>query len=26
LSNEGAIQITLDSGLAVYKYIIPAQA
>jgi hypothetical protein len=26
LSNEGAIQITLDSGLAVYNYIIPAQA
>lgn len=26
LSNEAAIQITLDSGLAVYKYIIPAQA
>lgn len=26
LSNNGAIQITLDSGLAVYKYIIPAQA
>jgi hypothetical protein len=26
LSNEGAIQITLDSGLATYKYIIPAQA
>jgi hypothetical protein len=26
LSNEGAIQLTLDSGLAVYKYIIPAQA
>ena len=26
LSNEGAIQITLDSGLASYKYIIPAQA
>ena len=26
LSNEGAIQITLDSGIAVYKYIIPAQA
>ena len=25
LSNEGAIQITLDSGLATYKYIIPAQ-
>jgi hypothetical protein len=25
-SNEGAIQITLDSGLATYKYIIPAQA
>lgn len=24
LSNEGAIQITLDSGLATYKYIIPA--
>lgn len=26
LSDEGAIQITLDSGLAIYKYIIPAQA
>ncbi len=26
LSNEGAIQITLESGLATYKYIIPAQA
>ena len=26
LSNEGAIQITLDSGLATYKYIVPAQA
>ena len=26
LSNDGAIQLTLDSGLAVYKYIIPAQA
>jgi len=26
ISNEGAIQITLDSGLATYKYIIPAQA
>jgi hypothetical protein len=26
LSNEGAIQITLDSGVATYKYIIPAQA
>lgn len=25
-SNDGAMQITLDSGLAVYKYIIPAQA
>lgn len=25
-SNEGAMMITLDSGLAVYKYIIPAQA
>jgi len=24
-SNEGAMQITLDSGLAVYKYIIPAK-
>lgn len=24
-SNEGALQITLDSGLAVYKYIIPAK-
>ena len=26
LSDGGAIQITLDSGLATYKYIIPAQA
>jgi len=26
ISNEGAIQIELDSGLAKYKYIIPAQA
>jgi hypothetical protein len=25
-SNDGAMQITLDSGLAVYKYIIPANA
>jgi hypothetical protein len=25
-SNDGALQITLDSGIAVYKYIIPAQA
>lgn len=25
-SNEAAMQLTLDSGLAVYKYIIPAQA
>lgn len=25
-SNDGAMQITLDSGLAEYKYIIPAQA
>lgn len=25
-SDEGAMQITLDSGLATYKYIIPAQA
>lgn len=25
ISNEGALQLTLDSGLAVYKYIIPAQ-
>jgi hypothetical protein len=25
LSNDGALQITLDSGLATYKYIIPAQ-
>lgn len=25
-SNEGAMQITLDSGIAVYKYIIPAHA
>jgi hypothetical protein len=26
LSNEGAIEITLDSGLTTYRYIIPAQA
>jgi hypothetical protein len=26
ISNEGALQITLDSGLAVYKYFIPATA
>ena len=26
LSDEGAIQIMLDSGIATYKYIIPAQA
>ena len=26
ISNEGAMQITLDSGIATYKYIIPAQA
>lgn len=26
ISDEGALQITLDSGLAIYKYIIPAQA
>jgi len=26
ISNEGAMQITMDSGLATYKYIIPAQA
>ena len=26
ISNDGAMQITLDSGLATYKYIIPAQA
>lgn len=26
ISNEGALMITLDSGVAVYKYIIPAQA
>jgi hypothetical protein len=26
ISNEGAMQIELDSGLATYKYIIPAQA
>lgn len=26
LSDEGALMITLDSGLATYKYIIPAQA
>jgi hypothetical protein len=25
-SNEGAMQIMLDSGIATYKYIIPAQA
>ena len=25
LSNDGALQITLDSGLATYKYIIPSQ-
>jgi hypothetical protein len=25
-SNDGAMQIMLDSGLATYKYIIPAQA
>jgi hypothetical protein len=25
ISNEGAMQITLDSGIATYKYIIPAQ-
>jgi len=25
ISNEGALQLTLDSGLAVYKYIVPAQ-
>jgi hypothetical protein len=25
-SNDGAMQIELDSGLAVYKYIVPAQA
>ena len=25
LSNEGALQITLDSGVATYKYIVPAQ-
>ena len=25
-SNDGAMQITLDSGIATYKYIIPAQA
>jgi len=25
-SDEGAMQITLDSGIATYKYIIPAQA
>lgn len=25
-SNEGAMQITLDSGIATYKYIIPAQS
>lgn len=26
ISDEGAMQITLDSGLAVYRYIIPAQS
>jgi hypothetical protein len=26
ISNEGAMQITLDSGIATYKYIVPAQA
>lgn len=26
ISNEGAMQIALDSGIATYKYIIPAQA
>lgn len=26
ISDAGALQITMDSGLAVYKYIIPAQA
>jgi hypothetical protein len=26
ISNDGAMQISLDSGLAIYKYIIPAQA
>lgn len=26
VSDEGAMQITLDSGLATYKYIVPAQA
>jgi len=26
ISNDGAMQITLDSGIATYKYIIPAQA
>jgi hypothetical protein len=25
-SDDGLLQITLDSGLATYKYIIPAQA
>jgi hypothetical protein len=25
-SNDGAMQVTLDTGIAVYKYIIPAQA
>ena len=24
-SNDGALQITVDSGLATYKYILPAQ-
>lgn len=25
-SNEGALQITLDSGMAIYKYIVPAKS
>jgi hypothetical protein len=24
-SDEGAVQITVDSGLAIYNYILPAQ-
>ena len=26
VSDEGAMQITIDSGLALYNYILPAQA
>ena len=26
ISNQGALKITLDSGLATYEYILPAQA